>query len=187
MRVIRYAPNLRLDQRLRPDDDTVVVESPGKGEEVVYLRKPTEREIALELLNSTAAVVVRVSAAESELIDEGRWIATRVSATVAEVLRVPAGQSAAYRVGQQIAVTAGGGRLQIGGVQIETEGCATIVPGRRYVFFIGRQDVFTALPLLVHAPLLLNADGSLSPAGASTSPLVGASLRRLRQLARSGL
>ncbi len=186
VRRIAYAPNLPLSARLRPDDVTVVVESIGKGEEVVYEHQPTQREGALELLDSTAAVVMRVSAAESALIDEGRWISTTITGTITEILRVPADKARAFTVGRTLSVEMFGGRLRIGHVVVQTEGAAVVEPGRRYVVFAGNGYSSPELPYLRHLPLRLHASGSLHAPAGGGSELDGMSMRRLRSLARSG-
>lgn len=187
VRRIGYAPNLPLSSRLLPDDVTVVVESPGKGEQVVYEHEPTQREVALELLQTTAAVVIQVSRSESALIDDGRWISTTVTGTITEVLRVPADHAKAFRVGSALSVEMYGGRLRIGHVVVETEEAAVVEPGRRYLVFAGNGYSSPGLPYLRHVPLRVHVNGSLHPPAGVTSALDGASLRRLRWLARSGL
>lgn len=185
VRRIAYAPNLPLAARLLPDDVTVVVEPIGKGEEVVYEHQPTQRQVALELLGSTAAFVMRVSAAESSLMDEGRWISTTVTGTITEILRVPIDKARAFTAGRTLSVEMFGGRLRIGHVVVETEGAAVVEPGRRYVVFAGNGYSSPELPFLRHVPLRLNASGSLHPTAGGGSELDGMSMRRLRSLARS--
>lgn len=103
VRTIPYAPNRPLSERLLPDDDVVVVTM--RADEVVTPRRPTARAMASALLRDYTAIVLRLDRSEGLLVDNGRWIASRLTGEVVERLNtVKTTGTAALKAGTGVSV-----------------------------------------------------------------------------------
>ncbi|MGE3706634.1 MAG: hypothetical protein AB7I13_15295, partial [Vicinamibacterales bacterium] len=69
----------------------------------------------------------------TELVEEGRWMRTRLTASVVEAVR-SAGLTLAE--GQRVSLTVGGGEMTVGGVLVRTSAFSRPLPLGRYLVFI---------------------------------------------------
>lgn len=83
---VRYDDSGRpIAELLQPDDAVVIIDREGEGAHDDA--KPTLEAVLRDLTRSTDAVVLAdVTDASPELVDIGRWIDTRLTGTVTEVV-----------------------------------------------------------------------------------------------------
>lgn len=151
------ADTRRLVDQLLPGDKIVEFFLDIDDERVLPNEPLTPMEsLATTVADSEQVVVVELEAAEARLINRDRWIGTRLSGKVVEVLKVP--RSSNLRSGSHVSFLVGGGELQINGVTVRTGGRSRYEVGRRYVAFLREQpvpaqgltsEVATVPPLLV--------------------------------------
>lgn len=184
VRTIPYAPNRPLSERLLPDDDVVVVTM--RADEVVTPRRPTARAMASALLRDYTAIVLRLDRSEGLLVDNGRWIASRLTGEVVERLNtVKTTGTAALKAGTGVSVAMHGGSLRLGRVLLKTDQHVELEAGQTYVVFLGEGDEWQHLPLVMHGPLIVEPSGRLRDASQAKSELNGMTLESLKRIARS--
>jgi hypothetical protein len=121
-----------------------IAEVPQPGDSIVIVdrefdvaqsdEKPTPAVAIQDLTQRAAAVaLVEVTDVSTELVEEGRWMRTRLTASVVEAVR-SAGLTLAE--GQRVSLTVGGGEMTVGGVLVRTSAFSRPLPLGRYLVFI---------------------------------------------------
>jgi hypothetical protein len=132
-RPIVYHPDKSIASRLLPDDTEVFVHYPKGGPPP--LRVPYPKNLAEEiegLRHSEVIAVVRVTSVQGELVEQGAWVRTKISANVEKLLK-----ASPERVIQgSIETGFRAGTTQIGDVVVNAGISPHYVAGERYLMFL---------------------------------------------------
>jgi hypothetical protein len=158
-----------LAAQLLPTDKVVEFFIDAEIDRVLPDRPLTRQEwLAMGVLHAEQIVRVQLEAAEARLIDEGRWIATRLNCKVVEVLKAP--PASTPHVGSQLAFHVQGGEVTINRVRVRVDGTSVWQIGRSYLAFL-RSEPYPAYGLTSREdgppPILLDRDRLQGLAGRS--------------------
>lgn len=176
IRKLAFSPS-PIAERLRPDDEIVVVE--WNLDVAVFDTEPTSFEavkIAVTGLASTTAIVT-VTGASGVLALENSWVHTKFVATVDDVLRTGKELQSRDRVsrGQSIEFHVHGGEAAVRGVIVRARDVVAYPLGRKYLVFLGRRAHENGWTVTDSVPLLIEGD-RLSAVAPATSRLTGLTL-----------
>jgi hypothetical protein len=148
-----------ITDRLRPDDDIVIVDR--VKESAQFDREPTWLEFTrLKADSSNMIVVVEIADVGPVLAEKDTWIDTRASGTVKEVLM--SGEPAGIAREQRIAFQNPGGEMMIGQVLVRAWDKMRVERGKRYFVFLWR-NADTGVLYANHAPLLIDKGTLTNP------------------------
>jgi hypothetical protein len=189
VRYLEWSPGWPIPERLRPDDQVVVITLEGAD-----MVTPARRLSAKDVIDDAAVradvvAVVDVERIDALLASKDAWIQTRLTGTISRILRINKGRR--FRLGQHVDARVSGGELAIGQVTVRaTDSRPFISSGlrehRSYLLFLTQDgDVLDAL----HPPVLVeNARLSYpSPwrhAYANPDPLAGMTLNAAEKVVR---
>jgi hypothetical protein len=170
-RPIPHDWNKTIASRLLPDDDEVFVYMNDLCEMNVYGQATFDQEIEV-LRNSEFIAIVRITDVQSELIDNGSWVYTRMSADVETLLQSPPWKT----LDRSIELGFNDGVTKIGNVIVNAGIVPQFAEGERYLMFPFWQP---GINLLYPAyPFHINPQGQLEgmPTNAGVVPAFGAHL-----------
>ena len=139
-RTIRYRADVPIKERLEPGDTKVVVEMKMADAPTTTVRESFEQEIR-RLRRADIIAVVRISSTQSEIADNGTWVRTRVTAAVERAVRAPAQRP----LDESVEFSYGGGRTQLGNVEVSTGKFPQFVEGSQYLMFLSVRRGTSAL------------------------------------------
>ena len=154
VRTMGYSSGIRIDERLRPDDEVVVIEK-DDGLQIHFDRTPSV-EFFVEYLVRLADVIVVIDVKEMStvVVDERTWIRTGVAATVKEVFKQ---ENRPVRVGGTLRFQLDGGAVKFGNVLVKTRPVPSVEVGRTYLVF-GVVNPENGILFPAHAPVLVEGD-----------------------------
>ena len=100
--------------------------------------RPLE-SLEMAVVDSEQVVIIEVETADARLINEDRWIATRLNCKVVEVIKAP--RSSAVRPGSHVSFQIGAGELEINGVVVRANRKLPYEVGRTYVAFLRNAPI----------------------------------------------
>jgi hypothetical protein len=167
---------------LLPDDEIVLVTRHWDLIDNGLGQRPFQELIDHLTEASDAIVIVDVSDVSSVLVENGTWIATRISAQVREVLEAPAHPRLSR--GQRFTLEMiEGGEVRIGKVIVKADDLILPRAKRQYLMFVSLE---TGIVTPTQSPLLIQ-DGRLvkiEPGDDSADRFGGLSLRDVREALR---
>jgi hypothetical protein len=155
-RPILYSRDTTIASRLLPEDDDVYVfMNPG----VCRMRVPGPATLEDEILlmRGQIAAIIRVTSIDAELIENGSWIRTTVSALVERLIPSPDHKTLEHSI--QFGFP--GGTTRIGDVVVDAGIVPQYVEGQRYMVFLFMHPGINQLyPLMA---LQIDSRGFLAP------------------------
>jgi len=130
-RSIPYKRDQAIADRLLPGDRAVVVYKETLPGLRAGSRNESFDEEVLRLRRAEAAAVVRVAAVQGELIDDGTWIRTHVSARVEQTVKAAPGRTA-----DSVDFAFNGGTMRIGETVVTAGTFPKFAQGERYLVFL---------------------------------------------------
>jgi hypothetical protein len=129
---------LPIADALLPDDDVVQVDW-GIVDVAVFDSEPTPQQM-LRVLAQRAELIVAVDMQDIRgvLVDDGKWIATRFTGIVVDVLRRSGRESVS--AGETVVAGMGNGEMTIGTVRVRAGNVVRFPSHRRYLMFLGRRS-----------------------------------------------
>jgi hypothetical protein len=183
VRVIPRAANRSIVEQLLPEDRIVQVEQ--HLDLIDFDPEPTAREM-IDFLIDTAEIVaiVDVRDAVGTLVDDGKWIHTKLTGVPREVLKVSGGSLVSR--GKSIEVQLSGGELTIGKVLVRAGESIQFPKNRQYLMFLRLNRDWNGLaangaPLLIEKRRLVNLSHEKS-AFASLSGMTVSDVTKLVRL-----
>lgn len=135
VRRVAAAVNRPLEDQLLPDDSVVEFYFFAGEVDHVLPDRPYSRKqvLAKAVTEADQVLVLQLESADSKLIDEGRWIGTRLGFNVIEVMKV---SHSRIRTGSNVAFEVGGGELRIKGVLVRIQSKVEYKIGQKYLAFL---------------------------------------------------
>lgn len=177
IRKMLYDRRVPIVQRLLPDDEKVWVYREVSSPPLIPVAAMTESyEEEIENLRYEEIIaVLRVAGVQSELVEEGTWIRTRVVGHIEQVVH----KSIDKPLDTAVEFTLAGGSIRVGKVDVSAGSIPQLVQGQRYLVFLVTRPrlMLSALPFPVNAkdiiePVKMNNDVEIS----RQSNLVGRSV-----------
>lgn len=177
--------------QLRPDDQVVLIDRE------IHIVRDVPAPTASQLIDATVAqsdlvAIAELSDIEGVLVDQGRWIDTRLMGKITEVFKL--GESVKIAQDNRIEVQFTGGQLMFGKVLVKAGRVFQLQSQRSYLVFLAKVPEMAAF-FPTHIPLLIQ-DGQLASPESSDAfdtppnpdPLHGMSLSdvviQIRRLAK---
>jgi hypothetical protein len=174
-----------LAEQLRPGDRIVEFYIDAEIDQVLPERPLTKSQsLRLAVAEAEQVVLVRITSAESQLIEGESWIATRLAGTVTEVIKASGGAT----IGKEATVSffTPGGEMKISGVLVRAGSRNPYQIGLTYLAFL-QSDPNPAHNLTSsvagRSPLLVDG-GRLKALTQYSSELDGVSLAEVRAAAK---
>lgn len=148
--------------------------------------RPLSRQqtLAMAVSDAEQVILVEVETADARLIDQGRWIATRLACKVVEVMKSP--HSLQLQPGANIAFEVVGGETQIDGVIVRIRSQVEYKVGLRYLAFLksmeGSGEELTAR-VYGPQPRLVERQRLMAVPGHDNDKLAGLTLTDVRRAA----